>query len=229
MAGSFATLADLCRAEEADPAVCTAPPRDCGPAGRSTLHPRPPFTEARVIEWRNACDVALRTGAGWWLRRAGWATSFLHNGERYLSEIDDVGSVADGALVVRGSFIHWTCGDKMAWLPHPRFDEWYECEERVVVCAVGSSGAPRCTAPVPVGYTTYCRDATPPHANLAAPLAGVDFHSAVRVTRHEIVSSGGSRPVDGPLPGWSVVAADAGRRRHERHALPPPRLRLRFP
>jgi hypothetical protein len=209
--------------------MCEVPPRDCG-ADRVTAHPRPPFVEARAIQWGNGCDFVLRTAAGWWQPRSAWDTSsFLNNGERYISQIDDITSTADGVLVVRGSFIHWTCGEKMAWLKHPRAEEWYECEQRVIVCAIGASGAPSCTAPIPTAYTTYCRDAEPPYSELHSPLAGVDFKSTVHVTGNEIRLSSAWRPVDGPLPGWYVIAADAQQRRNERRALPPPHLRLHFP
>jgi hypothetical protein len=229
MDGPYASLADLCRAEKVEPAVCEATPRDCGPAGQKAPQLKPPFIEARVIQWRNACEFVLRTDAGWWQRPPDRSPAFLHNGERYMSELDHIDSTVDGALVIRASFVHWTCPDKMAWLKHPRFDEWYECEQRVLVCAVGTSNTPSCTAPVASGYTTYCRASEPPYSRLRYPVAGVDFQWATQVTRKEMRLTGTSRPVDGPLPGWYVVAADAKRRRDERRALPPPRLKLHFP
>jgi hypothetical protein len=192
----------------------------------------PPFVEAHVIQWPGACDIAVRTEAGWWL--PAWQQlhpleRFLHNGERYDSVVDEISSTGDGVLVVRGTFVHWTYPGKMAWLRHPLFDEWYECEERVVVCAVGAAGTPSCTAPVASGYATYCRTAAPPHRKLRQPVAGVDFHWAVEVTRSQLRLVGRPHPVDGRLPGWYVVALDAEERRDERRPLAPPRLQLVFP
>jgi hypothetical protein len=172
MDGPYATLADLCRAREADPAMCTTPPRDCGAAGLEPLHLGPPFIEARVIHWGGLlarCELLLRTDAGWWQRRYDWehdwVTSFPHNRGRYISEIDDITSTPEGALVVHGSHIDWRSGDS-AGIEHPRFEEWYQCEQRVVVCAVGTSGAPSCTKLFKAGYTTYCRASEPPYRKL---------------------------------------------------------------
>ena len=189
MDGPYATLADICRSQDEDAKVCAAAPRHCGAAGQRTQRVAAPFLEARVIEWPGACDVALRTEAGWWL--PAWKglhplQRFLHNGERYDSVVDGIAGTADGAVVVRGTFVHWTAPEKMAWLRHPRLDEWYECEARVMVCAVGAGGAPSCTAPVASSYTTYCRSAEPPHRKLRQPVAGADFHWDVHVTRREL-------------------------------------------
>ena len=233
MDGPWPTLDDLCRARDFDPAVCSAPPTHCGAAGRQAVRAAPPFREARVIQWTAACDFALRTDAGWWVTsdRLPALDRFLHNGGRYDSEIDRLSMPdgGDGAFVARGTFVHWTSPEKMAWLKHPPFAEWYECEERVVVCAVGDSGRPSCTAPVATGYTVYCRAAAPPHRALHHPVAGVDFHQAAKITRSELRLTGAPRRADGPLPGWYVVAMDAERRRDERRPLAPPRLALHFP
>ena len=68
------------------------------------------------------------------------------------------------AVLVRGTFVHWTNPDKMPWLAPAKLEEWYECEERLFVCRFGDSG-PGCAGPFPVSYTTYCREATrPEHA-----------------------------------------------------------------
>jgi hypothetical protein len=128
MDGPYAALDDICRSQDEDPAVCRAAPRTCGGAGRAAARVAPPFVEARVIQWPGACDVAVRTEAGWWL--PAWQQlhpleRFLHNGERYDSVVDEIVSTGDGVLVVRGTFVHWTYPGKMAWLRHPRFDEWY--------------------------------------------------------------------------------------------------------
>jgi hypothetical protein len=237
MDGPYATLADLCRAERGgagdfDPAVCAAPPRTCGTAGHATARLAPPFIEARVIQWPGACDFVFRTDAGWWVpawERQHPLARFLHNGERYNSEIDEITSTSDGVLVVRGTFIHWTYPGKMAWLKHPRYDSWYECEQRVVVCAMGAAGSASCTPPVATGYTTYCRAEDPPQRALHHPLAGVDYRWAAQITRNEIRLTGAPHPPDGPLPGWFVVAVDAEQRRDERRSLAPPRLQLHFP
>ncbi len=212
MDGPYATLADLCRAKEADPAMCTTPPRDCGVAGLEPLQLGPPFLEARVIHWGGLlarCEFALRTDAGWWQRRYDWVDdwvrSFPHNGGRYISEIDDITSTGDGALLVRGSYIDWRCGQTAQWLEHPRFDAWYQCEQRVVVCAVGASGAPSCTNPFVAGYTTYCRASEPPHSKLRFRVAGVDYQLEVHAKRDELI------------------------RQNEKRTLSPPPLKLHFP
>ncbi len=236
MVGPYATLDALCRAvlgdgPEVDRSVCTTPPHSCG-AGRVAPLVASPFQEARVIQWRGACDFTLRTNAGWWLpdwQQLPALQSFLNNGGRYDSEIDDIAGTDDAAVVVRGTFVHWTCPGKMPWLKYPRFEEWYECEARTLVCAVGPSGKPSCTEPVASSYTTYCRAADPQHETLHRPVARVDYRWTVQASRGQVRLVGPPHAVDGPLPGWFIIAMDADRLRDARRLLTPPRLTLQFP
>ena len=146
MRGPFATLDDVCDAEgQTDHARCLSAATECASPAAGKL--AGPFTEFRVL---HGCTVALRAAAGWFVLSIEglplWA-GFLHAGYRYLSDQLGVTTTADrGAVLVRGTFVHWTNPDKMPWLAPAKLEEWYECEERLFVCRFGDSG-PGCAGP----------------------------------------------------------------------------------
>ncbi|HUJ63117.1 MAG TPA: hypothetical protein VLX92_31685 [Kofleriaceae bacterium] len=231
MAGPFATLDDACTSAGLDHDACSgaAAVRPCGPT-TGAGHLTGAFAEARVVP---GCDVALRTAKGWYTISTeglpAWA-GFLNNGDRYRSQITSIAKSRDGkAILIDGVFVHGTDAAKMRWLAAPPSDDWYECEERLFVCAIGDAG-PSCAGPFPVAYTAYCRDGEHPDRALhrrephdfrfAPALDGTTL--TLRATRRD-------QPRSAPLPGWAVVAIDAERLEDVTRDLSPERVELSFP
>lgn len=243
--GPYAALADYCGEEEVDPALCAraAGSSDCGTLQKKARLPAP-FTAARVLylgRSKMECDIALQTEKGWWvtaLAGTSPAEHFFSNGDRYHSAIVAIEPSPDGAtLVIRGRFVHLTGPEKMMWLEHPRYARWYECQDRIVVCAVGASGEPTCTWPLPYSFTTYCHAAvnadnvTTPGKRLSVRVSIADYTFAASVRGHELVTTAaGARRTQVPIPGWNVVAGAYA----ESDFIPaeptlPPRVHLVFP
>lgn len=144
-----------------------------------------------------------------------------------MSELQPVAPVegAPGLVVVRGTFVHWTAPEKMRWIERPKRDEWYECEERVAVCGVGPSGTPSCTLPLPVAFTTYCRDGADPTKPLRGmPRTAADFRFCLTITRGRMTFAGRPTRRETPLPGWYVNALNGERLRDWARTLPPETL-----
>ena len=209
---------------------CRGAERSCSAHGFHSAV-APPFRKARLLQFEGECHLALRTDAGWWLApgREEPLGRFLNNGERYLSEIDDISPIVDGALVIRGTFINWNNPEKMPWLQHPAYDEWYECEQRVMICGVGDSQAVSCTPAIRTGYTTYCRDSEHPRKALGHRVSEADFELVPRATKTELrFETKGPQPTSRPPTGFETTALDAKERRHDRVPLPPRSIVLHF-
>jgi hypothetical protein len=230
--GPYPSIDALCReatSAERDFRSCRRRPTTCT-AADWTSRVGPPFREARVMQFHGECSLALRTDAGWWLASPGEPLDrFLNNGERYYSQVSAISPTSDGALVIRGAFINWTNAEKMAWLEKPSHDEWYECEDRVVVCAVGMSGV-ACTVAIAFGYRTYCRDARRPEKPLHDSVRGVDFRLVPNVSRSKLqLDAKGGLPAGRPPTGFETPAIDRELLRDERGPLPPESVVLQFP
>jgi hypothetical protein len=229
MDGPYASLADYCKASGDDVDRCLAPPTACG-ATRGVGKLAGAFAEARVLA---GCGVALRAAKGWYVvSTAGlpaWA-SFLHNGDRYLSEIGSIAPSADkAAVLVTGTFIHATTAQKMLWLDKAPEDGWYECEQRLFVCRIGDAG-PSCAGPFPLAFTAYCRDGEHPERALRrAEPHDFRFTPELQGTTLTLRAASPRQPREAPLPGWAVVAIDAPRLVDVRRALPPEHVALHFP
>src|SRR5262249_38689069 len=149
MLGPFARLDDACRSwgAEADSCKARVAPTDvCGAKAKGPFRVSAPFVEARVVffgGYPGTCDLALRTKSGWYI--TSWDDSaptsgYLTNTDRYMTETQEVGMATDpGVVLYRAMFVHWTAAEKMPWLEHPRFESWYECEERILACATGKA------------------------------------------------------------------------------------------
>jgi len=157
MEGPFPTLEGFCESADIADNRCVVAHPECGtPSGAGNL-PRAPFLEARVL---GTCDVALRAPGGWYIvSTAGlpWWSAFVHNGDRYMSEITSIAPSMDRkSVLVRGTFVHGTSAAKMPWLDAPptgdAWTAWYECEERLFVCQIGDH-APSCAGPFPIAFT----------------------------------------------------------------------------
>ncbi len=230
MAGPFSTLEDYCKSADLDAEHCLAPPTACG-AAKGTGKLAGAFTEARVLA---GCDVALRAPGGWYVLSTvglpAWA-AFLHNGDRYMSEIASIAPSGDRkSVLVRGTFVHGTDASKMLWLDAPpRDDGWYECEDRLFVCQVGDGG-PGCAGPFPVEFTAYCRDREHPERRLHRRDSH-DFRFVPQVsgTTLTMASPTAKQPRRAPLPGWAVISIDAPRTVGILRDLSPEHVALRFP
>lgn len=226
MDGPYASLAAACNGDPDASCASARAARPCA-ARRIGGNLAGAFAAWRVLP---GCEVALRTAKGWYLVSTdglpAWA-GFLGGGDRYASQIEGVTASADGkAALVRGVFVHSTGPEKMPWLAKPKRDGWYECEERLFVCAVGASG-PSCAGPFPLVYTTYCRDGN--HVEHALHLHDAhDFRFTATLHDHTLTVRGRS-PRIAPLPGWAIVAADAARLAGVTRALSPEHVELRFP
>lgn len=244
--GPYAALADYCAEEDVDPSLCdrAAKPSDCGTLQTQARLP-PPFRAARVLylgRSKMECDIALQTDKGWWVTALAGkspAEHFFSNGDRYHSKIFAIEPSPDGAtLTIRGRFVHLTGPAKMLWIARPRYREWYECQDRIVVCAVGPSGEPTCTWPLPYSFTTYCHAAVngnngnTPGKRLSVRDGIADYAFTASVQGHELVTTAtGPRRTQVPIPGWNVVAGGAYSESESIPAEPtlPPRVHLAFP
>ncbi|HEY4244359.1 MAG TPA: hypothetical protein VGM88_31310 [Kofleriaceae bacterium] len=222
MSGPFATLEEYCK-QDGDVKRCLEPAASCAKPTIGRL--AAPFTEARVIE---GCTIALHAPAGWFVLESGglpaWAM-FLNNGDRYESELSSI--AAEGtSVVVRGTFVHSTNAMKMPWLVTPPDDEWYECEDRMFVCAAGPHG-PSCAGPFTVSFHAYCRaSGDPRHAMHRADPHDFAFTPHLRGNDLELA---GTAPRSAPLPGWAVTALDAPRTVGMTRPLSPAHVTLHFP
>lgn len=229
MRGPFPSLEAICKADGADDAdlkSCVDPAK-AAPCHFTGSKMAGAFSESRVLR---GCEIALHAPSGWYVLASAPAwTNFLNNGDRYVSELSSIAASKDGkAALVRGVFVHWTAPAKMPWLEHPAFDEWYECEERLFVCAAGAGG-PSCAGPFAITYTTYCRNSEHPERALHTAEAH-DFHFDVALAGTTLTfKAPAAQPRTAPLPGWAVVALGAAETKDQRRELSPERVELHFP
>jgi len=234
MEGPFPTLEGFCESADIADDRCVVAHPECGtPSGAGNL-PRAPFLEARVL---GTCDVALRAPGGWYIvSTAGlpWWSAFVHNGDRYMSEITSIAPSMDRkSVLVRGTFVHGTSAAKMPWLDAPptgdAWSAWYECEERLFVCQIGDHG-PSCAGPFPIAFTAYCRDREHPERRLSLRDSH-DFRFVPQVVGASLTlrPPSGKQPRRAPLPGWAVVAMTAPQTLGVLRDLPPEHVTLHFP
>lgn len=227
MTGPFTSVDAMCKADDAGSACSSAEAAaPCGFTGGALTGA---FSESRVLA---GCAVVLHAKAGWYRLSVAdlpaW-NYFLNNGDRYESQLSSITASKDGkAALVRGVFIHDTNAAKMPWLSNAPHDNWYECEERLFVCAIGDSG-PSCAGPFSVSYTTYCRDGEHVEKTLGKRDAH-DFRFAASLDGTALTfAADKSQRRTAPLPGWAVTALDAPNTKDLVRTLSPEHVDLHFP
>jgi hypothetical protein len=156
LAGPFPTLAGYCAAQRKamkDPDLeCSLdrPRNECAVRNRASTQQIAPFLDVKMISVGYSCELAIRTARGWFVDEVDWIAGDRDSTEISAPEVSASGPGATPQVLVRVNHARW-------WHENDEnITEWLTCQNSVLICGVGASGAPTCMLPLPLEWAEYC-------------------------------------------------------------------------